>query len=120
MAATWPTLSVGMDLTSVIKRTVNLRTLNLGDGYVQRIAPGINNAPGVFTIVYKYLKQSDATTLLAFLKANSLGQTVIIPNFPEDSTGATTGMYYIVDYAPTYGDGGMLTDFTITAQEVFV
>lgn len=117
MAINWPTLSRNMDWGSSITRTPNLEVNQLGDGYAVRIPQGINFLPGEFNIVYNNLSNSDYATLLAFLKTNTAGQSIVIPLLPEDPTGASTGVFYIKGFSTS---GDYLKNVSIQCAEVFV
>lgn len=117
MAINWPTLKRNMDWGSTITRTPNLEVNQLGDGYAVRIPQGINHLPGEFNIVYTNMDPADFRDLLAFVKANSAGQSIRIPVLPEDPTGATTGVFYIKGFSTS---GEYLKTMNIQCSEVFV
>lgn len=117
MAINWPTLTTKMSISSSITRTVRLVALELGDGAQNVYADGINNAMAEMSIVYEYLSQSEANTLLTFLKTYSKGQIITIPLLVEDPTGATTANFYITGFSYSREEGGTLTNFEITVKE---
>jgi phage-related protein len=118
MAVNWPTLSLKPHPSSRIKFENNIDKLLLGDGYALRYAKGINNLKRTYTIVYQNLSSVDTTTLIAFLKANSLGQSIAIPLWPEDPSGSTTG-YFMIDTFDFDRGEGVLANFSIECTEVF-
>jgi len=88
MATAYPTIIYGQG--STINTTPRLIESNFGDGYQFTIGDGINNLPRTGTLEHPNIENSEAATLLAFLRANSTGQVVTIINYMEDPTGATT------------------------------
>lgn len=117
MTINWPTLSCNMDWASTITYSPKLEIFEMGDGATCRYGVGINNDPGTFNIVYTNMTQGDFATLRDFIKLyKATGKAILIPRWPEDRTGGTTGYFYITqsnitgDYAP---------NMTVMAQECY-
>lgn len=117
MATNWPVLSRKMDWGSSISRTPQVDLNNFGDGYVARYPLGINNLPGTFNIVYGNLSQADFNILVPFIKTHAaLSTDLIIPLYPEDISGNTTGIFFIKSYNVSTD---MLPTVTLTCEEIY-
>ena len=118
MADSWPTLSRNFDLSSQYGGPLRLVTLSLGDGYEQRVEDGINNQLGDMKITYQALEQSDWDTLYAFILAHKGGETVDVPNYVVDISGATIGQFYILDFTVDHRTSPLLYDVEVLLREV--
>lgn len=116
MANAFPTLKMGQDTSSNVSYENNLRRVDLGDGYIQRSARGINNVRRTYKVVFSLLDTVDATTLRDFLLANSGGQTVTLPVLA--SNGAI-GKFMIESFQEDM-DGPLHRKISVNLIEVFV
>jgi phage-related protein len=109
-----------MTPSSRIQRAARMHIQEMGDGVINRIPDGINNTPAVFTIVYENLSPAEHVTLGNFVRPHlAAGTTLTIPCLPEDPTGATTGLFYIVSSNNQPDQFGSLFNWTIQCREVF-
>lgn len=115
MAVTYPTIVYGQN--SSITTTPRLISSDFGDGYQSVFADGINYLPRTGTLEHPLLDNTEAATLLAFLRANSAGQVVTIKNMMEDPTGATNLNVYILNWSHT--QDGITQNYSVNFREVF-
>lgn len=119
MATTFPTLSVGFDISSKLKTNARLNVLTYGDGYASRTPDGINYKARTYTIVFRALGPSDRDILVPFLEEALDGRSVEIPLYNIDASGSTRAYFTVESYDLGHDSSGYLTDVTIQCREVF-
>lgn len=118
MADSYPTLTLAFDLRSRLSTTPNITETRFGDGFVQRVARGVNNLDRTYSIVQRTCSLAESDTLREFLEDNGQGQEVDIPLLNIDPTGATTSLFYIQNWQQNPDQTALTHTFTITAVEV--
>jgi hypothetical protein len=118
--ATFPTLTSGRlpSITSVLNQNVQLLRSRFGSGFSQNSPAGLKNIILDYTITFDDLDDTDSDQLQSFLEANTAGQTVTIPLYHIDKSGATTADFVITFFSRNSGSAGHLNNWSITADEV--
>ena len=115
MAIAYPTIIYGTG--SRLDTQPRLIDTPFGDGHQQVIPDGINYLPRSGSLEHPLIDNATATTLLAFLRANSGGQVVTILNMMEDNTGATTLNVRIKSWSKQ--QDGIVNTYTVNFVEAF-
>jgi hypothetical protein len=120
MAIDWIEIDSPMDPSSKINTANRLITQSLGDGYQFRMPDGINSLVRQFTVQYKNISPAENVQMLAFIREHArTGAALSVPLLPEDHTGDSKALFYIVGFDFGADDGGMLYNWTIQLQEIF-
>lgn len=85
-----------------------------GDGYVQRVADGRNSIVGMYSVMFQNLRESEAATLLDFLKARK-GYQAFNYTPPGESTAR---LWVCEEWSKNHTDANIVS-VTAKFQEVF-
>lgn len=120
MAVAWIELDTPMDPSSKIEWDNRIITHTMGDGYQHRQPDGINSLTRRFTVQYKNISPDENVALGQFLRQHArTGAALEVPLLPEDYSGASKALFFIVGMEGGADDGGMLYNWTIQLQEIF-
>jgi len=106
----YPSPDTGIDRTS----KPNIKEVKYGDGYSQRLAIGINQAPVAINLSYSNISTAEKLTLENFIKAHSSGQAILWA-MPDEYLQRK---WFISDWTITYVKYGIFS-VKIGLQEVF-
>lgn len=119
MAVAWVTLPSGRnyDWGTSVTRTPRMEVHDFAMGRAARYTQGNNYNPRSMNVVFNDLSLADFVALNTYLEQNSDGRAITVPLLTEDSTGATTRTFYIVEFSHSVNN--LLHTVNITLQQVY-
>ena len=113
--ATLP-LQSRMSLSTSYSSSARTRTLEFGDGYIQRTPIGINNPRRTINVVHQNLTVSDANTLIVFYENRHRFSDAI--DISANALLRTSGKFFLETFDVEMGDDSKRT-VTASMVEVF-
>lgn len=116
--ANYPTLKLKFSQNSQYSQEPDLLISEFGDGFIHRVANGINNVDKKYQINQTTVNSTEGNTLRSFLLNNSAGEAVTVPLYNIDPSGSTTADFYILNWDETRRQGTDIIDWQIEMRQL--
>lgn len=114
----YPSLKLKFSPDSRYNQEPDLLISEYGDGFIQRVANGINNLDKTYRINQTTVDSTEGVTLRDFLVNNSGGEAITVPIYNVDPSGSTTADFYLLTWNETRRQGTEVIDWRIEMRQL--